>query len=562
MAEDDKSVSNLVARLKNTIGVEKQAEQDLENMRYVAYVRKSTDDGVHQLRSIGDQIKECRDLAIRIGVGRVPIVPEEQSAKISDKRPKFRQMLNDIVDGKYDGIIAWAPDRLARNMKEGGEIIDLLDRGVIKDIKFANNYMFSNDPSGKMLLGIAFVMAKQYSDQHGQNVKRGFDHLTEDGKCGGAAKHGYYKDQHKFLQPDGENWTLIKRAFEMRLDKKSLKEISEFLEEAGYPLQTKHSKRTSINVNVKFVSDMFRDPFYAGAMVRGDKIIELSKKYKFTPIITSEQFDEMTTLDKISKTFRLTEAIKERGSVRADLMRKMIICAHCKRFMSASINEKHTTLKSGERREINYLRYRCDTGGCKRKGKTVRAKIICDAAFEFLKTHPMNINEGYEAYAREMERQAVLQGTDVATRLQSLKQRRVVIINRKSIARQDMEEYAPDPLMRKEFASEFRNQTQLLKDIDKLIDETEQEKEGKKSANKSLMEFIELFNNLTKVIQNYKHMEDLDYVMKKVFSNFETDGKKVTKITQNSPFRELCEPVKAVNCTNIVLTGIEPVFLD
>lgn len=556
MFGEKSAADELAARIRAKLGVDKMDEQSTEKIRYVIYTRKSTDRSELQQRSIGDQIQECKILAERIEAGRIPILHEEKSAKISDKRPIFRQMLDDTVQGKYDGIIAWAPDRLARNMKEGGEIIDLLDRGVIKDIKFANHYMFSNDPSGKMLLGIAFVMAKQYSDQHGQNVKRGFDHLTEDGKCGARSKHGYYKDARMFLRPDGENWSLIKHAFEMRLSRSSLKEIAEYLENMGYPLSSKHNKKIrTININVKFVSDLLRDPFFAGVLVAGDKVISLSSKYDFVPIITPEQFDQIASLDNITKTLRLTEAIKERGSVKADLLREMVICDHCSEPMSTGI-----TPKKGKKGTTNYFYFRCDTIGCVRKGKSTRAKTILDAIFKFLKTHPMNMNEGYEAYLREMERLSVLNGTDVETRLQIFKQQRVGVLNRKESARQSMDEYAHDALLRKEFASEFRIRTKELIDINNQIELIRQEKIGKKSVNKSLAEFIELFNNLSKVIEKIQNMEDLDYVLKKVFSNFYVRDGKVTKITQNSPFRELCEASKPSDCILVVPRGIEPLF--
>lgn len=67
--------------------------------------------------------------------------------------------------------MAWAPDRLARNMKEGGEIIDMLDEGIIKDLKFVN-HSFTNDANGKMLLSIAFALDKRYTDDLSYNVKR------------------------------------------------------------------------------------------------------------------------------------------------------------------------------------------------------------------------------------------------------------------------------------------------------------------------------------------------------------------------------------------------------
>lgn len=62
-------------------------------------------------------------------------------------------MLNDLKKGVYDGILAWNPDRLARNMREGGEIIDMIDEEEIKDLKFVTRH-FTKDANGKMLLGI------------------------------------------------------------------------------------------------------------------------------------------------------------------------------------------------------------------------------------------------------------------------------------------------------------------------------------------------------------------------------------------------------------------------
>jgi DNA invertase Pin-like site-specific DNA recombinase len=110
---------------------------DFTKLKYVLYARKSTEDESRQIRSTGDQIAECRQLASRIGITVAePPVIEEKSAKSPNNRPLFRQMLKDIRAGKYDGILAWNPDRLARNMLEGGEIIDMIDEGIIKDLKF------------------------------------------------------------------------------------------------------------------------------------------------------------------------------------------------------------------------------------------------------------------------------------------------------------------------------------------------------------------------------------------------------------------------------------------
>jgi site-specific DNA recombinase len=78
-------------------------------------------------------------------------------------------MLNDLKKGIYDGILAWNPDRLARNMREGREILDMIDSGYIIDLKFVT-HPFTPDANGKMLLGMAFVLSKQFSDELSQKV--------------------------------------------------------------------------------------------------------------------------------------------------------------------------------------------------------------------------------------------------------------------------------------------------------------------------------------------------------------------------------------------------------
>ena len=85
---------------------------------------------------------------------------ESYSAK-SPGRPIFDEMMTRVEQGDAYGIVAWAPDRLARNSIDGGRIIYLLDQGVIKDLKFAT-YTFENNSQGKFMLQIMFGQSKYY----------------------------------------------------------------------------------------------------------------------------------------------------------------------------------------------------------------------------------------------------------------------------------------------------------------------------------------------------------------------------------------------------------------
>src|SRR3989344_6718731 len=186
---------------------------DFTKLKYVLYVRKSSVDGERQIRSIPDQIAECQQLARRLGLNIVEVLEESQSAKKPNIRPVFRQMLTNIKKGIYDAILAWNPDRLARNMLEGGEIINMIDDEQLVDLKFVTNY-FTKDANGKMLLGMAFVLSKQYSDDLSQKVGRAVRLRFAEGKTP-TPKYGYLNEE-LIYSPDGNNFKLVKEAWVMR----------------------------------------------------------------------------------------------------------------------------------------------------------------------------------------------------------------------------------------------------------------------------------------------------------------------------------------------------------
>src|SRR3989338_6840504 len=104
-------------------------------MRYIIYVRKSTEDEDRQVLSIEAQLVELQEYAAKEKLEIVSLFCEAKTAK-EPGRTKFAEMLALIERGKADGIISWHPDRLARNSVDGGKIIHFVDRGLIKSLKF------------------------------------------------------------------------------------------------------------------------------------------------------------------------------------------------------------------------------------------------------------------------------------------------------------------------------------------------------------------------------------------------------------------------------------------
>ncbi len=371
---------------------------DIKSLRYVLYARKSTDDPKRQARSIPDQIDECNELAKRLGLNIVDTLREEKSAKRPNIRPVFSQLITDIKDDKYDAILAWNPDRLARNMLEAGLLIDLADSKIIKDFKFVT-HIYSPDANGKMLLGMAFVLSKQYSDKLSQDVTRGVRRNLGEGKTP-IFKHGYLRDEHGTYQPDEENdrFALIQSAWYMRADGKSLEDINAYLNQKGYYRLIKESGAKQYMTYQK-LSKIFKDSFYYGALVQAGQTVYLPDVYDFEAMIDRDMYDKVQSLT-------VDRFVPYKSKLQTFYpLKQMIKCAYCQGNMVVAPSSGHLE---------RYLYYRCDNDLCvrnsaenraKKKAKdptyikaSVRSLVIFDFIYDLLKEGLKFTEKEYQEY--------------------------------------------------------------------------------------------------------------------------------------------------------------------
>ena len=164
---------------------------------YGNYCRKSTESEDRQVLSIDSQIDEGKRIADSLGIKVEPehLLSESKSAKVTNKRPKFKEMLEMIEDGEINSIIVWHADRLSRNAMDSALLIDLIDKGKLVEI-VTPAQTFKNTPLDKFMFMFQCSQAKMENDKKGVDVTRGLHKKASMGMYPAPAPIGYKNDKY------------------------------------------------------------------------------------------------------------------------------------------------------------------------------------------------------------------------------------------------------------------------------------------------------------------------------------------------------------------------------
>jgi site-specific DNA recombinase len=148
-------------------------------------------------------------------------------------------MMERIESGEAQGVIAWHPDRLARNSVDGGRVIYAVDIGKLVSLRFPT-FWFEPTPQGLFMLQVAFGQSKYFSDNLVQNVKRGIRQKLRRGEWLTKAPFGYVNNPRtRNIEPHPTNSKIVVRAFEeYAKGTHGLVSLSQFLADVGVVSRT------------------------------------------------------------------------------------------------------------------------------------------------------------------------------------------------------------------------------------------------------------------------------------------------------------------------------------
>ena len=241
--------------------------------------------------SIPAQQEFAQEHATSYGLSIVDVIQESKSAKIPNKRPGFRAMMRGIKSGKYNAIICWKLDRLARNMNEGGEIIELLQQGRIKEIRTSEKVYLPNENA--IVLAVVFASANQFSRDLSINVKRGLKKKAQMGIPHGVAPFGYLnvRDEHgnRYWKADPERLAILKTIFHKILERgMNPREVYRWAVETYHPTTVKRKRLGGKLLCESYFYKMLSNTLYAGFFTLDNQRYEVTAS--IPRVITEAQY--------------------------------------------------------------------------------------------------------------------------------------------------------------------------------------------------------------------------------------------------------------------------------
>ncbi len=269
---------------------------DFTKLKPANYNRKSSESEDKQMLSIISQLEEAQRISAYYKlVPFIEVFQESKSAKKEFIRPEFMRMIEMIKKGIIDSIVCWKLDRLARNMTEGGMLIDLLSSGGLKAIITHDKVYYPTD--NVLLMSVEFGQGKQFVKDLSVNVKRGQTKKASMGVPHGVASLGFLNDKteekgNRSWMVDEDRFWKIKKLFEEFLT--GTYSAGKLYTYATEELKLSTVKRKRIggqSIVLSRIYTILKDPIYAGFFYYGGERYELDK---YLPrLITEQQRDKV-----------------------------------------------------------------------------------------------------------------------------------------------------------------------------------------------------------------------------------------------------------------------------
>lgn len=299
--------------------------------------------------SIEQQVSECMAFAQANNLKVVEVYSDSAISGKTDKRAAFQRMLRDAEKGKFQVVVAYKSNRIARNMFNAMQYEVRLDELGIKTLYCKEE--FGDTAAGRFALRTMMNVNQFYSENLSEDIMRAMQDNAENLRINGRIPYGYRKGQDNRHEIDPAQAEVVREVYRRILAGETQADIAANLNARG--IKTKDGNAWNKN--------SFRVMLKNDAYIGTYRFVDFVQENAIPAIITKEDFSLMQNYLENKKNPQGRH--RENGDY---LLTGKLFCGYCGAYM---VGESGTS-KSG----VLHHYYACQTRRKKQscKKETVR----------------------------------------------------------------------------------------------------------------------------------------------------------------------------------------------
>lgn len=191
----------------------KQVSSDNLIIPGVIYARYSSHSQKEE--SIEQQVEECTAFAKANGIAITEIYADKAISGRTDRRNEFQRMMRDAEKRKFQVVIAYKSNRIARNMLNALQYEAKLDAFGIKTLYAKEE--FGNTAAGRFALRTMMNVNQFYSENMAEDIRRGMRDNAEACKVNGSLPYGYKRGEDGKYAIDEPKAKIVREIFNRAL---------------------------------------------------------------------------------------------------------------------------------------------------------------------------------------------------------------------------------------------------------------------------------------------------------------------------------------------------------
>jgi len=300
------------------------------------YVRVSTEDQSRFGHSLDEQEDRLRKLCEFKGYEIYKLYREEGVSAKNTNRPKFKEMMQDMKDGKINKIIIYKLDRLTRSIKDLETICSLLEEYNC-DLESVAEEINTGNANGKFFIRMLTILAQLEIERTSERTKFGLIGAAKKGHISGQPPIGFTKiNGSKDLIIDEEKAEVVREIFDLYLDGMSVCSICKRFNKEN--ILNRHWATTTVD---KILSNQL----YIGNMEYGKRVG--GKKEIFEDVVPS--IIDKTKFEMVQK--RKEKNLKNYKRKLIYIFMQKLVCPKCHKVMGGC--------SSTSKNKTKHVYYRC-----------------------------------------------------------------------------------------------------------------------------------------------------------------------------------------------------------